>query len=51
MSAEWQFVITVNERLRPLTNPVEIKDAAVRLIGEHLHANRVIRLSTPTSLQ
>ena len=41
MSAEWQFLITLNEQLRPLKDPVEIQEAAVRLIGEHLHASRV----------
>src|SRR5262245_407620 len=41
MSAEWQFLITLNERLRPLRNPVEIQNAAVRLLGEHLQVNRV----------
>jgi PAS domain S-box-containing protein len=41
MSAEWQFLITLNEQLRPLKDPVEIQDVAVRLLGEHLHASRV----------
>ena len=41
MSAEWQFLITLNEQLRALEDPVAIQDVAVRLIGEHLHANRV----------
>jgi PAS domain S-box-containing protein len=41
MSAEWPFLVTLNERLRPLQDPVEIQDAAVRLLGEHLRANRV----------
>ena len=41
MSLEWQFLITLNEQLRPLKNPVEIQEVAVRLIGEHLHASRV----------
>ena len=40
MSAEWHFLITLNEHLRPLKDPVEIQDVAVRLIGEHLHASR-----------
>jgi hypothetical protein len=38
MSAEWQFLLKLNERLRPLRDPVEI---AVRLIGEHLQASCV----------
>jgi len=41
MSAEWQFLVTLNERLRPLRDPVEIQNAAVRLLGEHLGVNRV----------
>ena len=41
MSAEWQFLITLNEQLRPLKDAVAIQEAAVRLIGQHLHASRV----------
>jgi hypothetical protein len=41
MSTEWQFLITLNEQLRPLKDPVAIQEVAVRLIGEHLHASRV----------
>jgi PAS domain S-box-containing protein len=41
MSAEWQFLVTLNERLRRLRDPVEIQQAAVRLLGEHLQVNRV----------
>ena len=41
MSAEWQFLVTLNERLRPLRDPVEIQNEAVRLLGEHLGVNRV----------
>src|SRR4051812_22552347 len=41
MSDEWHFLIALNEQLRPLQDPVEIQDVAVRLIGEHLQANRV----------
>ena len=41
MSVEWPFLITLNEQLRPLKDPVAIQEVAVRLIGEHLHANRV----------
>lgn len=40
MSAEWQFLVTLNERLRPLKDPRQIKDVAVRLLGEHLRASR-----------
>ena len=41
MSVEWPFLIRLNEQLRPLKDPVEIQNVAVRLIGEHLHASRV----------
>src|SRR5688572_22015779 len=41
MSAEWHFLLTLNERLRPLKDPIEIQEAAVRLIGEYLQASRV----------
>jgi PAS domain S-box-containing protein len=41
MIAEWQFLVTLNERLRPLRDPVEIQEVAVRLIGEYLQASRV----------
>src|SRR5690349_6531941 len=41
MSAEWQFLVRLNEELRPLKDPVAIEEAAVRLVGEHLHASRV----------
>jgi GAF domain-containing protein len=40
MSAEWHFLITLNEHLRLLKDPVAIQEAAVRLIGAHLHASR-----------
>ena len=41
MSEDWQFLIQLNERLRPLRAPVDIQEVAVRLIGEHLDASRV----------
>jgi GAF domain-containing protein len=41
MSAEWLFLVALNERLRPLRDPVQIQEVAVRLIGEHLQASRV----------
>ena len=41
MSAEWRFLVTLNERLRPLRDAVEIQKAAVGLLGEHLQVNRV----------
>jgi len=41
VSSEWQFLITLSERLRSLSDAVEIQEAAVRVIGEHHHASRV----------
>jgi len=41
MSAEWRFLVTLNERLRPLKSAVEISEVAVQLLGEHLNATRV----------
>ena len=41
MSAEWQFLITLNDRLRPLKDPVALQEVAVRLLGEHLKVSRV----------
>ncbi len=41
MSVEWHFLITLNEQLRLLKDPIEIQEVAVRLIGEHLDASRV----------
>jgi PAS domain S-box-containing protein len=41
MSVEWQFLITLNEQLRPLKEAIAIQEVAVRLLGEHLHASRV----------
>ena len=41
MSVEWEFLITLNEELRRLKDPVAVQEVAVRLLGEHLHASRV----------
>lgn len=41
MSAEWHFLVTLNERLRPLRDPVEIQQVVVQLVREHLQASRV----------
>jgi PAS domain S-box-containing protein len=41
MSAEWDFLLTLHDRLRPLQDPVRIQELAVQMLGEHLHANRV----------
>src|SRR5262245_45924161 len=36
-----QFLVTLNDRLRPLKDPVEMQEVTVRLLGEHLRVNRV----------
>ena len=36
-----QFLVTLNDALRPLRDPVEIQETAARLIGEHLQVSRV----------
>src|SRR5262249_22782478 len=36
-----QFLVTLNDRLRPLKDPIEIQEVTVRLLGEHLRVNRV----------
>ena len=41
MSGEWDFLVRLNEQLRPLRDPVKIQEVAVRLIGDHLQASRV----------
>src|SRR6478672_4256875 len=41
MSTEWRFLVTLNEHLSPLKDPIEIQDVAVHLIAEHLQASRV----------
>jgi PAS domain S-box-containing protein len=41
MSTERQFLITLTEHLRPLRDPIQIQEVAVRLIGEHLKTSRV----------
>src|SRR6516225_2571860 len=41
VSTEWQFLITLSERLRSLSDPVEIQEVAVRVVGEQYHASRV----------
>src|SRR5262245_13352513 len=40
MASEWEFLVTLNAHLRPLRDPVEIQETAVRLIGQHLGATR-----------
>ena len=35
------FLLTLNDALRPLSDPGEIQDVTLRLLGEHLGANRV----------
>lgn len=41
MSAGWQFLITLDEHLRPLRDPVQTQDVALRLLGEHLGDCRI----------
>src|SRR5262252_9484848 len=41
MPGEWEFVLTLTERLRPLRNPADVQQAALHLLGTHLAANRV----------
>jgi len=36
-----QFLVTLNDTLRPLKDPVQMQDVAVRLLREHLCVNRV----------
>lgn len=36
-----QFLVTLNDALRPLRDPVEIQETAARLMGEHLQVSRV----------
>jgi PAS domain S-box-containing protein len=35
------FLLKLNDALRPLSDPVEMQDVTLRLLGEHLHVNRV----------
>ncbi len=35
------FLLTLNDTLRPLNDPVEMQNVTVRLLGEHLRVNRV----------
>src|SRR5262245_15889265 len=37
----WQFLVTLRDALRPLRDPIEIQEVAVRLLGTHLGVNRV----------
>jgi PAS domain S-box-containing protein len=41
MSAEWQLLITLNERLRSESDSVRAQEVTVQLIGQYLHANHV----------
>src|SRR5262245_48674778 len=40
-AAGWQFLVALRTALRPLRDPIEIQDVAVRLLGMHLGVNRV----------
>jgi signal transduction histidine kinase len=35
------FLLRLNDALRPLSDPAEMQDVTVRLLGEYLHVNRV----------
>jgi PAS domain S-box-containing protein len=41
-TADWQFLVTLNDALRPLGDPVRILAEACRLLGRHLGVNRVL---------
>ena len=41
MSAEWQFLIALNEQMRPLRDPVQAQEVAMRLLSDHLGHCRV----------
>src|SRR6185436_6631169 len=35
------FLLTLSDALRPLSDPLDVQETAARLLGEHLHVNRV----------
>src|SRR6476661_3325967 len=35
------FLLKLSDSLRPLRDPIEVQEVASRLLGEHLHVNRV----------
>ena len=41
-TADWQFLVTLNDVLRPLGNPARILDEACRLLGIYLGVSRVL---------
>jgi PAS domain S-box-containing protein len=41
-SERLEFVVSLSDALRPLKDPLDIQDAAARLLGVHLGVNRVI---------
>ena len=41
-TAEWQFLVTLNDVLRPLGDPAKILAEACRLLGMYLGVNRVL---------
>jgi PAS domain S-box-containing protein len=41
MSAHWQFLIALNEHLRPLRDPVKAQEVVLRLLCEHLGRCRI----------
>ncbi|ALW87831.1 sensor histidine kinase [Deinococcus actinosclerus] len=40
--AQRTFLLTFNDAVRPLADPVDIQTTAIRVLGEHLGANRVL---------
>ncbi|WP_295813879.1 ATP-binding protein [uncultured Deinococcus sp.] len=40
--AQRTFLLNFNDAVRPLADPVEIQTTAIRVLGEHLGANRVL---------
>jgi len=38
---DWNFFVTLNEQMRPLTDALQLQELAVRALGEHLRASRV----------
>ncbi len=40
-AARQQFLLRLGDALRPLADPLEVQEVAARVLGEHLHADRV----------
>jgi PAS domain S-box-containing protein len=37
-----QYLLKLHEAIRPLSDPAEVQDVTARLLGEHLHVDRVL---------